>query len=216
LANFGKDGRPERIIAKVSQETLAETIGTTRSRVSKFMNKFRKLGFIDCNGHLEVHSSLSNPPTLAELWIRHVVRYANKTMSGELDGLLLIACTLVVMGLLLFAMGGLPRLLLSYQIRDRDIRVLLFNSIPIYWIPFRKIVRMHEAPFYEVALVPGVHLFTRAFAQRVVIEMRDRWFIFAFLTPIGAGVLMHRHELADPAARSCDPQLLADDAQRRS
>jgi CRP/FNR family transcriptional regulator, cyclic AMP receptor protein len=60
LANFGNDGRPERIIAKVSQETLAEMIGTTRSRVSKFMNKFRKLGFIDYNGHLEVHSSLLN------------------------------------------------------------------------------------------------------------------------------------------------------------
>ena len=58
LANFGKEGKPERIIAKVSQETLAGMIGTTRSRVSKFMNKFRKLGFIDYNGHLEVHSSL--------------------------------------------------------------------------------------------------------------------------------------------------------------
>ena len=50
LANFGKEGRPEPIIAKVSQETLAEMIGTTRSRVSHFMNKFRKLGFIDYNG----------------------------------------------------------------------------------------------------------------------------------------------------------------------
>ncbi len=58
LANFGKEGRPEPIIAKISQETLAEMIGTTRSRVSHFMNKFRKLGFIDYNGHLEVHSSL--------------------------------------------------------------------------------------------------------------------------------------------------------------
>ena len=58
LANFGKDGRPERIIAKVSQETLAEMIGTTRSRVSQFMNKFRQLGFINYNGHIEVHSSL--------------------------------------------------------------------------------------------------------------------------------------------------------------
>ena len=58
LANFGKEGRPEPIIAKVSQETLAEMIGTTRSRVSQFMNKFRKLGFIDYNGSLEVHSSL--------------------------------------------------------------------------------------------------------------------------------------------------------------
>jgi len=58
LANFGKEGRPEAIIAKVSQETLAEMIGTTRSRVSFFMNKFRKLGFISCNGTIEVHSSL--------------------------------------------------------------------------------------------------------------------------------------------------------------
>ena len=58
LANFGKEGKPEPIIAKVSQETLAEMIGTTRSRVSQFMNKFRKLGFIKYNGTMEVHSSL--------------------------------------------------------------------------------------------------------------------------------------------------------------
>lgn len=58
LANFGKEGKPEPIVAKISQETLAEMIGTTRSRVSHFMNKFRGLGFIDYNGHLEVHSSL--------------------------------------------------------------------------------------------------------------------------------------------------------------
>ena len=60
MANFGKEGRPEPVIAKVNQETLAEMIGTTRSRVSFFMNKFRKLGFIDYNGGLEVHSSLLN------------------------------------------------------------------------------------------------------------------------------------------------------------
>ncbi len=58
LANFGKDGKPEPVIPKVSQETLAEMIGTTRSRVSFFMNKFRKLGFIHYNGGLAVHSSL--------------------------------------------------------------------------------------------------------------------------------------------------------------
>ena len=58
LANFGKEGRTEPILAKISQETLAEMIGTTRSRVSHFMNKFRQLGFIDYNGHLEVHNSL--------------------------------------------------------------------------------------------------------------------------------------------------------------
>jgi CRP-like cAMP-binding protein len=60
LANFGKEGRPEPVIAKISQETLAEMIGTTRSRVSFFMNKFRKLGFIQYNGGIEVHSSLLN------------------------------------------------------------------------------------------------------------------------------------------------------------
>jgi CRP/FNR family cyclic AMP-dependent transcriptional regulator len=64
LANFGKEGKPEPIIAKMSQETLADMIGTTRSRVSYFMNKFRKLGFIDYNGDYEggiaVHSSLLN------------------------------------------------------------------------------------------------------------------------------------------------------------
>ncbi len=60
LANFGKDGKPEPVIAKISQETLAEMIGTTRARVSFFMNKFRKLGFIDYNGGIKVHSSLLN------------------------------------------------------------------------------------------------------------------------------------------------------------
>jgi CRP/FNR family cyclic AMP-dependent transcriptional regulator len=60
LANFGKEGKPEPVIAKISQETLAEMIGTTRSRVSFFMNKFRKMGFIEYNGGLHVHSSLLN------------------------------------------------------------------------------------------------------------------------------------------------------------
>jgi CRP-like cAMP-binding protein len=58
LANFGKDGGPQPITTPISQETLAEIIGTTRSRVSQFMNKFRKLGFIEYNGHLHIHSSL--------------------------------------------------------------------------------------------------------------------------------------------------------------
>ncbi len=58
LAHIGKEGKPEPILAKISQETLADMIGTTRSRVSFFMNKFRKLGFIDYNGGLKVHSSL--------------------------------------------------------------------------------------------------------------------------------------------------------------
>jgi CRP/FNR family cyclic AMP-dependent transcriptional regulator len=60
LAHFGKEGKPEPVIAKVSQETLAEMIGTTRSRVNFFMNKFRKLGFLKYNGGLHVHSSLLN------------------------------------------------------------------------------------------------------------------------------------------------------------
>jgi CRP/FNR family cyclic AMP-dependent transcriptional regulator len=60
LAHFGKDGKPEVAIPKISQETLAEMVGTTRSRVSFFMNRFRKLGFIRYNGKLEVHSSLLN------------------------------------------------------------------------------------------------------------------------------------------------------------
>src|SRR5438094_7562521 len=58
LAHFGKEGVPEPVVPKISQETLAEMVGTTRSRVSFFMNKFRKLGFVDYNGGLEVHSSL--------------------------------------------------------------------------------------------------------------------------------------------------------------
>jgi CRP/FNR family cyclic AMP-dependent transcriptional regulator len=58
LANFGKEGRPEPVATRISQETLAEMVGTTRSRVSFFMNKFRNLGFIDYNGDLKVHSSL--------------------------------------------------------------------------------------------------------------------------------------------------------------
>ena len=59
LANFGKEGSPQPISPNISQETLAEMVGTTRSRVS-FMNKFRKLGLINYNGHIEVHSSLLN------------------------------------------------------------------------------------------------------------------------------------------------------------
>jgi CRP/FNR family cyclic AMP-dependent transcriptional regulator len=58
LANFGKEGEPQTVIAKISQETLAGIVGTTRSRVNFFMNKFRKLGFIAYNPNLEVHSSL--------------------------------------------------------------------------------------------------------------------------------------------------------------
>jgi CRP-like cAMP-binding protein len=60
LAHFGKEGQAEPLIAKISQETLAEMVGTTRSRVSFFLNRFRKLGFIQYNGGIHVHSSLLN------------------------------------------------------------------------------------------------------------------------------------------------------------
>jgi CRP-like cAMP-binding protein len=60
LAHFGKEGKPESVVPKISQEVLAEMIGTTRSRVSFFINRFRKLGFIHYNGSLQVHSSLLN------------------------------------------------------------------------------------------------------------------------------------------------------------
>jgi CRP-like cAMP-binding protein len=60
LANFGKEGRPEPVVPGISQETLADMVGTTRARVNHFMNKFRKLGFIDYNGTMRVHSSLMN------------------------------------------------------------------------------------------------------------------------------------------------------------
>ena len=60
LANFGKEGPPQQVIPKMSQETLASIVGTTRSRVSFFMNRFRELGFIEYNGGLHIHSSLLN------------------------------------------------------------------------------------------------------------------------------------------------------------
>ena len=60
LAHFGKEGRPQPILVEISQETLAEMIGTTRARVNYFMNKFRKLGLISYNGKIEVHNSLLN------------------------------------------------------------------------------------------------------------------------------------------------------------
>jgi CRP/FNR family transcriptional regulator, cyclic AMP receptor protein len=70
LANFGKAGSPQPISPNISQETLAEMIGTTRSRVSHFMNKFRKLGLIDYNGHIEVHNSLLSAVLHEKLQIR--------------------------------------------------------------------------------------------------------------------------------------------------
>jgi len=60
LARYGKEGNPETVVPEINQETLAEMIGATRERVNFFMNKFRKLGFIDYNGELQIHSSLLN------------------------------------------------------------------------------------------------------------------------------------------------------------
>jgi CRP-like cAMP-binding protein len=60
LANFGGEGEPEPLLPKISQETLADLIGTTRARINFFMNKFRRLGLIDYNGRIEVHRSLLN------------------------------------------------------------------------------------------------------------------------------------------------------------
>jgi CRP/FNR family transcriptional regulator, cyclic AMP receptor protein len=60
MANFGKEGKPVEVIANIDQTTLAEMVGTTRSRINHFMNKFRKLGFIEYNGTMKVHSSLLN------------------------------------------------------------------------------------------------------------------------------------------------------------
>src|ERR1700740_3606055 len=79
LANFGKDAKPEPIVGKFSQETLAEMIGTTRSRVSFFMNKFRKLGFIEYNGRLEVHNSLLN----MVLCDKPEIKTRNETIDAE-------------------------------------------------------------------------------------------------------------------------------------
>jgi CRP/FNR family cyclic AMP-dependent transcriptional regulator len=60
MANFGQEGKPEPVITKVSQEVLAEMVGTTRSRINTFMNKFRQLGFIEYNGEMKVNQSLLN------------------------------------------------------------------------------------------------------------------------------------------------------------
>ena len=67
MAEFGKPGEPEQLIPLITQETLAEMIGTTRSRVSFFMNRFRKLGLIDYNGRIQVHKSLLNVVLLDQL-----------------------------------------------------------------------------------------------------------------------------------------------------
>ncbi|WP_292530886.1 hypothetical protein [Methylocystis sp.] len=101
-----------------------------------------------------------------------------------LERTLWLAATIAVMLLAAFAFFYLFRLIFSYEIRDRDILVRLFHFLPLYKVPYNKIVAMRVAPVWEVALVPGMHLPTRPLAtRRVAIEMKDRWFIFAFFTP---------------------------------
>jgi len=101
------------------------------------------------------------------------------TASAEV----VILIAVVTMALCLFVGYHSFKWFFSYEITDKNITVRLFRTIPIYRIPFEKIVKMRVAPIYEVMLVPGVHLFTRPFAKNVVIEQKNRWFIFAFLTP---------------------------------
>jgi CRP-like cAMP-binding protein len=87
MAEFGKPGEPEQYIPKISQETLAEMIGTTRSRVSFFMNRFRKLGFIEYNGRIKVHKSLLNAvllDRLAELSSKKTASSATKRTRSKL------------------------------------------------------------------------------------------------------------------------------------
>jgi len=79
LANFGKEGAPAPIVGKFSQETLAKLIGTTRSRVSHFMNKFRELGYIKYNGDLEIHNSLLN----IVLYDRPEIRQERSSLGGD-------------------------------------------------------------------------------------------------------------------------------------
>jgi hypothetical protein len=92
MAEFGEPGEPEQYIPKISQETLAAMIGTTRSRVSFFMNRFRKLGFIEYNGRIKVHKSLLNAVLLDQMPERDSerpidlasARSASKAVSGLL------------------------------------------------------------------------------------------------------------------------------------
>jgi hypothetical protein len=101
-----------------------------------------------------------------------------------LERILWLAATIAVMGLAAFAFFYLFRLIFSYEIREKDILVRVFHFLPLYKVPYNKIVAIRVAPVWEVALVPGMHLPTRPLAtRRVAIEMKDRWFIFAFFTP---------------------------------
>lgn len=117
-----------------------------------------------------------------------------------LENLQLLAIVILLMGLALYALLFLFRLLFAYKITDKDITVLLFHIVPIYRIPFTKIVEMHSAPVHEVALIPGMHLFRYPFGKRVVIEMRNTWFKFAFLTPSDTEAFIAEVKKRNPAS----------------
>ena len=100
------------------------------------------------------------------------------------NNLVMMAIVIPAMALLLYVGLQSFRLIFSYKITDEGIIVYLFHILPLYKVPYNKIVAMRVAPVWEVALVPGMHLPTRPLAtRRVAIEMKDRWFIFAFFTP---------------------------------
>lgn len=90
---------------------------------------------------------------------------------------------LVIMGMFLFVCTYLFSFLIKYKITDKDIKILLFNFILIYKIPFEKIIKISSIPFYETIFTPGLHFLKYIFARRVVIEMKDTWFRYVFLTP---------------------------------
>ena len=118
------------------------------------------------------------------------------------DNITALAIVIPLMAVLLFMGLWSFRLFFSYKITDKNITVNLFHILPIYRISFAKIVEMHTAPVHEVALIPGVHLFTRPFARRVVIEMKDTWTFlrFAFLTPDNPDVFIAEIKKRLPAS----------------
>jgi hypothetical protein len=99
------------------------------------------------------------------------------------ENLILLLVAVLLMGLLLFSLLQSFRLIFGYRLTETSIKVLLFDVLPIYDIPLKRIIDLHVAPMHKVALVPGYHLFRYPFGRRVVVEMRDSWVRFAFLTP---------------------------------
>lgn len=99
------------------------------------------------------------------------------------ERLIFLAVIILSMGLVAFVFFRLFRLLISYRITDKDIKILLFHFIPIYKIPFTNIEKIYEQKFHEVFLIPGWHFPSMIFSKRVTIELKDAWFKYVFLTP---------------------------------